>query len=38
VGAYFGFIRTKFHLGWSMLLHSAYNTFFMLIAFLSGAL
>jgi membrane protease YdiL (CAAX protease family) len=33
VGAYFGYIRTKFNLGWSMLLHGAYNTFFMLIAF-----
>ena len=37
VGAYFGFIRTKFNLGYSMLLHSAYNTFFMLIAFSTGA-
>ena len=37
VGAYFGYIRTKFNLGWSMLLHATYNTFFMLIAFSSGA-
>lgn len=38
VGAYFGYIRTKFHLGWSMLLHAAYNAFFILIAISFGTI
>ena len=33
VGAYFGFIRTKFNLGWSMLLHGTYNGILMCFAF-----
>lgn len=35
VGAYFGFIRTKFNLGWSMLLHGTYNGVLMSFAFLA---
>lgn len=35
VGAYFGYIRVRFGLQWSMLLHGSYNLFFMLIGFIS---
>ncbi|WP_439128094.1 CPBP family intramembrane glutamic endopeptidase [Polaribacter sp.] len=35
VGAYFGFIRVRFGLQWSMLLHGSYNLFFILLGFLS---
>lgn len=35
VGAYFGYIRVRFGLQWSMLLHGSYNLFFILIGFIS---
>ena len=34
VGGYFGYIRVRFGLQWSMLLHGSYNCFFLLIAFI----
>lgn len=33
LGCYLGFIRVKFGLGWSMLLHACYNAFFILGSF-----
>lgn len=33
LGAYFGFIRVKFGLIWSMLLHGCYNSILMIIGF-----
>ncbi len=33
LGGYLGFIRTRFGLQWSILLHAAYNAFFILISF-----
>lgn len=35
LGGYLGFIRVRFGLAWSMLLHACYNAFFMLITFAS---
>ncbi|OSY88399.1 CAAX protease [Tenacibaculum holothuriorum] len=35
LGGYLGFIRVKFGLVWSILLHACYNAFFMLITFAS---
>jgi membrane protease YdiL (CAAX protease family) len=33
LGGYLGFIRVKFGLAWSILLHASYNAFFILISF-----
>lgn len=33
LGGYLGFIRVRFGLGWSILLHACYNAFFILISF-----
>lgn len=33
LGGYLGFIRVRFGLGWSMLLHACYNGFFIFISF-----
>ena len=33
LGGYLGFIRVRFGLQWSMLLHACYNAFFVLISF-----
>lgn len=33
LGGYLGFIRVRFGLQWSMLLHACYNAFFMIMAF-----
>lgn len=33
LGGYLGFIRVRFGLGWSILLHAAYNAFFILGSF-----
>lgn len=33
LGGYLGYIRVRFGLGWSILLHSAYNFIFILISF-----
>ncbi|TCP26808.1 hypothetical protein EV195_102150 [Tenacibaculum skagerrakense] len=33
LGGYLGFIRVKFGLAWSILLHATYNAFFILISF-----
>ncbi|CAL2086709.1 CPBP family intramembrane glutamic endopeptidase [Tenacibaculum sp. 190524A02b] len=33
LGSYLGFIRVRFGLAWSILLHACYNAFFMLITF-----
>ncbi|CAL2101853.1 membrane protein of unknown function [Tenacibaculum sp. 190130A14a] len=33
LGGYLGFIRVKFGLGWSILLHACYNAFFILGSF-----
>ncbi|QXP74352.1 CPBP family intramembrane glutamic endopeptidase [Tenacibaculum sp. HL-MS23] len=33
LGGYLGFIRVRFGLTWSMLLHASYNVFFVLITF-----
>ncbi len=33
LGGYLGFIRTRFGLQWSILLHACYNAFFVLISF-----
>ena len=35
VGSYFGYIRVKFGLIWSMLLHGSYNGFLFLMSFLA---
>ena len=35
VGGYFGYIRVKFGLIWSMLLHGSYNGFLFLMSFLA---
>ena len=35
LGGYLGFIRVRFDLGWSIVLHASYNAFVMLIAFSS---
>lgn len=34
VGAYFGYIRVRFGLLWSMLLHGSYNAVFILLSFI----
>jgi membrane protease YdiL (CAAX protease family) len=34
LGCYLGFIRVRFGLGWSILLHACYNAFFMLFLLL----
>lgn len=36
LGGYLGFIRVRFGLGWSMLLHAGYNAFFMLLGYLGN--
>ncbi|WP_435264277.1 CPBP family glutamic-type intramembrane protease [Tenacibaculum sp. nBUS_03] len=33
LGGYLGFIRVRFGLHWSILLHACYNAFFMTMAF-----
>lgn len=33
LGSYLGFLRVKFGLGWSILLHALYNAFFISISF-----
>lgn len=35
LGGYLGFIRVRFGLQWSILLHACYNAFFMIITFIS---
>lgn len=35
LGTYLGFIRIRFGLGWSILLHASYNGFFIFISFIS---
>ena len=35
LGGYLGFIRVRFGLIWSILLHASYNAFFVLITFAS---
>lgn len=34
VGGYFGYIRVRFGLRWSILLHGSYNCFFILLSFI----
>jgi len=34
VGGYFGYIRVRFGLQWSILLHGCYNCFFLLLSFI----
>jgi len=34
VGGYFGYIRVRFGLQWSILLHGSYNCFFILLSFI----
>ena len=34
LGGYFGYIRVRFGIQWSMLLHGTYNCFFILISFI----
>ena len=34
LGGYFGYIRVRFGIQWSMLLHGTYNCFFLLISFI----
>ena len=36
LGGIFGFIRVRFSLGWSMVLHACYNAILMLITFAAG--
>lgn len=34
VGSYFGYVRVRFGLQWSILLHGSYNSFFILLSFI----